>query len=89
MDWRAHITVDPAIVHGQTCIRGTRIPVSVVLDNLADGESIQQLLESYPSLTTEAIEGAVAYAADLAQETDLPSESGGTDGPAQPRPKWR
>ena len=43
----------------------------------------------YPSLTTEAIEGAVAYAADLARETDLPSGSGGTDGPGHPRPKGR
>ena len=60
-----------------------------MLDNLADGESTYQLLESYPSLTTEGIEAAVAYAADLAQEHDLISGSGGTYGPGRHRPKGR
>ena len=71
MDWKQHITVDPAIAHGQACIKGTRIPVSVVLDNLAAGLSAEQLLESYPSLTREAIQASIAYAADLARERVL------------------
>ncbi len=39
MDWRAYITIDPNICHGKACIRGTRVMVSVILDNLAAGQN--------------------------------------------------
>jgi uncharacterized protein (DUF433 family) len=68
MDWREHIVVDPAVCHGQACIRGTRIPAAVVLDNLAAGLSVAEVRKSYPSLTEHAIHAAVAYAAELARE---------------------
>lgn len=68
MDWRNYITVDPKICHGQACIKGTRIMVSVVLDNLAANLKPEEILRSYPSLTPEAIQAAIAYAADLARE---------------------
>jgi uncharacterized protein (DUF433 family) len=68
MDWRELIVVDPAVCHGQACIRGTRIMASVVLDNLAAGLDVEGLLKSYPSLSKEAVQAAVAYAADLARE---------------------
>lgn len=68
MDWRDHITVDPRICHGQACIKGTRIMVSVVLDNLAANLKPEEIIRSYPSLTPEAILAAIAYAADLARE---------------------
>jgi uncharacterized protein (DUF433 family) len=68
LDWRRRISVDPNVCHGQACIRGTRVPVSVVLDNLADDESASDIVRSYPSLTREDIQAAVAYAADLACE---------------------
>lgn len=68
MDWRELIVVDPAVCHGQACIRGTRIMASVVLDSLAAGLDVEGLLKSYPSLTKEAVQAAVAYAADLARE---------------------
>ncbi len=71
MDWREHVAVDPMVCHGQACIRGTRIPVSVVLDNLASGLTPAEILKSYPSLTPEAIQAAVAYAAELARERVL------------------
>jgi uncharacterized protein (DUF433 family) len=71
MDWRDYITVDPLVCHGQACIRGTRIPASVVLDNLASGLSEAEIVKSYPSLSMEAIRAAVAYAADLARERVL------------------
>jgi uncharacterized protein (DUF433 family) len=71
MDWRDYITVDPLVCHGQACIRGTRIPASVVLDNLASGLSEAEIVKSYPSLSPEAIRAAVAYAADLARERIL------------------
>lgn len=68
MDWRAYITIDPNICHGKACIRGTRVMVSVILDNLAAGQRAEAILKSYPSLTPEAIQAAIAYAAELARE---------------------
>lgn len=68
MLWQDHITVDPAVCHGQACIRGTRIPVAVVLANLAAGLSPEEIRQSYPGLGAEAVGAALAYAADLAAE---------------------
>ena len=72
MDWKPHITSDPKIMHGAVCFKGTRVPVSVVLDNLADGEAPERILEQYPSLKPEHIPAAIAYAADLARERVVP-----------------
>jgi uncharacterized protein (DUF433 family) len=66
--WQDYISVDPQICHGKACIRGTRIMVSIVLTNLAAGMDREELLRQYPSLTPEAIQAALAYAAELAQE---------------------
>jgi len=71
VDWREYITVDPNICHGQACFTGTRIMVSVVLDNLAAGASVDEILECYPSLTSEAVLAAMSYAAELARERVL------------------
>jgi uncharacterized protein (DUF433 family) len=71
IDWRPHITVDPQVCHGKACFRGTRILVSVVLDNLAAGVEIDRLLSNYPPLTRESVHAALAYAADLARERVL------------------
>lgn len=68
MNWRDYITVDPDVCHGKACIKGTRIMVSVVLDNLAAGATVEEILESYPSLTREAIQASIGYAAELARE---------------------
>ncbi|NOX62922.1 MAG: DUF433 domain-containing protein [Chloroflexi bacterium] len=68
MNWQDYIIVDPNVCHGQACIKGTRIMVSVILDNLAAGLSPEEIVASYPSLTIEAVQAAVAYAADLARE---------------------
>jgi uncharacterized protein (DUF433 family) len=72
MDWREHITVDPNVCHGQACIKGTRIMVAVVLDNLAAVLEMDEILRSYPSLTAEDVHATVAYAADLARERMVP-----------------
>ena len=72
MDWRDYITVDPLVCHGRACVRGTRIPVSVVLDNLAAGLSPDEIVASYPAVVPDAIRAALAYAADLASERTLP-----------------
>lgn len=68
MNWRERITVDPAVCHGQACIKGTRVMAAVVLDNLAAGVGTDEILRSYPSLQAEDIRAAMAYAADLARE---------------------
>lgn len=68
MNWQDYITVDPYVCHGKACIRGTRIMVSVILDNLATGLDFDEVLRSYPALTREAIQAAITYAAELARE---------------------
>jgi uncharacterized protein (DUF433 family) len=68
MDWRNFITVDPTVHHGKACITGTRIPVAVILDNLASGIGEQEIMASYPPLDVQAIHAAIAYAAELARE---------------------
>jgi uncharacterized protein (DUF433 family) len=72
MDWRERISSDPNICHGKACIRGTRVMVSVVLDNLAAKRTSEQILKSYPSLNEDDILAAIAYAADLAREDIIP-----------------
>jgi len=68
MKWQDYIVVDPMICHGRATIKGTRVMVSVVLDNFAGGLSVDEILRSYPSLTREGIQAALAYAAELTRE---------------------
>ena len=68
MKWREHITVDPEICHGRACITGTRVLVSVVLDNVAAGPSPEEIVRSYPSITRDSVRAAMCYAAELARE---------------------
>ena len=68
MDWRTRISIDPAICHGKACIKGTRIMVSVVLDNLAAGQTPDEIAQLYPTLRREDVTAAMAYAAELARE---------------------
>lgn len=68
MDWRERISSTPAVCHGQACIKGTRIMVSTVLDNMAAGLDAAEILQSYPSLTTDDLRAALAYAAAIAAD---------------------
>lgn len=68
LDLRQRIVSDPAICGGQPCIRGTRVPVHVVLDFLAAGDSVEALLREYPQLCREDIQAALAYAARVTRE---------------------
>ncbi len=68
MNWRNYITVDSSVCHGKACIKGTRIMVSVILDNLVAGLSREEIIKSYPSLSMESIQAAIAYAAELTRE---------------------
>ena len=70
-----HLQADPAICGGQVCIRGTRIPAALILDTLAGGDTIDDLLRGYPTLTREDVNAALAYAAQLARERILPLAS--------------
>ncbi|MGH9740809.1 MAG: DUF433 domain-containing protein [Candidatus Acidiferrum sp.] len=76
-NWRERISVNPAICHGRACVRGTRIMVSALIDNIAAGVPREEILRSYPALTTADIDAALSYAAELAREgiVDLPLES--------------
>lgn len=62
------ISIDPNICFGKPCIRGTRIWVSLILDFLASGMSIKEILEEYSSLTEEDIRAAIAYGAEMSRE---------------------
>ena len=62
------ISVDPNICFGKPCIRGTRIWVSLVLDLLANGATIEEVLTEYPQLTKEDIHAAIAYGAEMSRE---------------------
>ena len=68
------ISVDPTVCFGKPCIRGTRIWVSLILDSLAAGSSIEDVLDEYPQLQREDILAALAYGAEMSRErfVDLP-----------------
>ena len=72
MNWQSLITCDPNVCHGAACIRGTRIPVSVVMDNLAAGATADEIVRDYPSLTREAVLASIGYAAELSREQVFP-----------------
>ena len=67
MNLLGHISTDPQICHGRACIKGTRIMVTVILDNLAAGISPEEILKSYPTLCPEDIKAAISYGAELAK----------------------
>ena len=68
MNWQDYITVESTVCHGNACIKGTRVMVSVVMDNLAAGLTVDEIMRSYPSLRREAVQAAIAYAAELTRE---------------------
>jgi uncharacterized protein (DUF433 family) len=70
-DWQERIAIDPDVCHGKACIRGTRIMVSVILDNLAEGLSLEKIVEEYPPLTLDDILAAISYAATLTREEEI------------------
>jgi len=69
------ISIDPKVCHGQACIKGTRIPVHQIVRMLANGDTIEDLLEEYPSLERDDILACLDYVASLAEEQVTPIES--------------
>jgi uncharacterized protein (DUF433 family) len=67
MDWQNRISADPNFCHGKVRIKGTRIMVSIILDNLAGGFGTEAILRSYPNLKTVDIQAASSYAAELSK----------------------
>jgi len=68
MSYRDRVIVEPEIMHGKPVIKGTRIPVYIILNLLAGGLSEEEVLREYPDLTKEDIHACLEYAAELAQE---------------------
>lgn len=66
------ISINPKICHGQACIKGTRIPVHQIIRMMANGDTIEELLEEYPSISREDILACLEYAASLAEEELTP-----------------
>jgi len=66
------ISADPKICHGQACVKGTRIPVHQILHMLANGDTVEDLLQDYPSLKREDILACIEYAAELTEEQIIP-----------------
>ncbi|MDY6862034.1 MAG: DUF433 domain-containing protein [Thermodesulfobacteriota bacterium] len=66
-DFLENIFSDPDILHGKPCIKGTRIPVYLIVSLIAEGENIDDIIKNYPSLTPEKIKAAVKYAAKLCE----------------------
>ena len=70
-NWRIRISVDPAIHHGDPCIKGTRVPVSVIVGSIADGDTVQEVLRSYPSLQAADVQAALHFAAEAVNHFDF------------------
>jgi uncharacterized protein (DUF433 family) len=73
-DLLSRISIDPNICFGKPCVRGHRIWVSLILDLLASGSSVKELLEDYPGLVEEDVLACLAYGAEMSREryVDVP-----------------
>jgi uncharacterized protein (DUF433 family) len=75
-DWKERITSDPEVHHGDPCVKGTRVPVSIIVGSIADGMTIEEIRGAYPQVTADDIRAALAYAAEvLRTEVILPLAS--------------
>jgi uncharacterized protein (DUF433 family) len=70
-DWHTHIQIDPKIHHGDPCIAGTRVPVSVIVGSIAEGDSWDQILASYPQLKSEDVRAALLYASEAVNRFEM------------------
>ena len=76
VDWKERVVIDPQLHHGDPCIKGTRVPVSIIVGSIADGMGVDEVRGAYPQLSVEDIRAALAYAAEvLRQEIIIPIAS--------------
>ena len=68
------ISINPAVCHGQPCIKGTRIMVWLIVEFLANGDSVEDVLAAYPDLTRDDVRAALAYSAEMTKERVIPFE---------------
>jgi uncharacterized protein (DUF433 family) len=64
MNWQERISIDPKIHHGKPCIKGTRVPVSVIVGSIADGDTPAQIIDAWPQLTEHDLKAALKLAAE-------------------------
>ena len=69
--WRERIVIDPSIHHSEPCIKGTRVPVSVIVGSIADGDTSEQILDAWPQLTGEDVKAALKFAAEAVNNADF------------------
>ena len=70
--WKNHISINPEICHGRACIKGTRVMISVIIDNIAEGHTLDDIVENYPTITHDDIKAAIFYASAITREKVLP-----------------
>ena len=70
-NWRERIVIEPALHHGEPVIKGTRVPVSVIVASIADGDTPQQIIDAWPQLTDEDIKAALKFAAEAVNNADF------------------
>jgi uncharacterized protein (DUF433 family) len=71
MNWRDRISIDPAVHHGDPCIKGTRVPVSVIVGSIADGDTPEEIIDAWPQLTADDIKAALKFAAEAVNSADF------------------
>ena len=71
MNWRSRISIGLRVRHGDPCIKGTRVPVSVIVGSVADGDSRETILDAYPQLSREDIRAALKFAAEAVNTADF------------------
>jgi uncharacterized protein (DUF433 family) len=76
--WRTRISIDPKVHSGDPCIKGTRVPVKVIVGSIAEGSTVSEVLREYPTLTKEDVRAALRFAAEAVSGFDyLPLHSSG------------
>ncbi|MGH1397449.1 MAG: DUF433 domain-containing protein [Trichormus sp.] len=70
-NWQEHISINPQTCHGKPHITGTQVMVSVILDNIAQGLTFEEIVKDYPPITLKDVQAAIAYAAQLTKKQEL------------------
>jgi len=68
IDWHKYISIDPEIHHGEPCIKGTRVSASMIVESVARGMSVDEIISEYPQLSAESIQAALTYGSDIVWE---------------------